>query len=122
MAISRKVLDEATASLTALKQVDAADIEWSPHAVSQVLDRPGLHHSYVEDMVARPYGDVYRDSGTNKLVLYDPDRETPTGKPRAVVVVVDHGKAVIVTAYNVDDWRRKEFENEDGYEWIGSLL
>lgn len=116
------MLDEAAASLTALKQVDDADIEWSPHAISQVLDRPGLHHEYVEDVVARPYGKVYRDRGTNKLVLYDPDRETPTGKPRAVVVALDRGQAVIVTAYNVDEWRRDEFENGDGFEWIGSLL
>lgn len=122
MTISRAVLDEATTSLTALKQIEDKDIEWSPHAISQVIDRPGLHHSYVEDVVARPYGEVYRDCGTNKLVLYDPDRETPTGKSRAVVVALDHGKAVIVTAYNVDDWRRQEFENEDGFEWVGSLL
>lgn len=122
MPLRRGQLDEAVATLDALKQVDATDIEWSPHAIFQVLDRPGLHHSYVEDVVAQPYGEVYRDCGTNKLVLYDPDRETPTGQPRAVVVAVDHGKAVIVTAYNVDEWRRQEFEDEDGFEWIGSLI
>lgn len=73
------------------------------------------------DVVARPYGEVYRQRGSARLVLYDPDRETPTGKPRAVVVAVDHGSAVIVTAYNVDERRRRQFAAEDGYEWIGSL-
>lgn len=55
------------------------------------------------------------------MILYDPDTETPTGKPRAVVVALDHGTAVIVTAYNVDEDRQQQFEAEDGYEWVGSL-
>lgn len=119
--LSHDMLDEATASLAALRQLEADDITWSRHAIAQVVNRPGLHHDYVEDVVAQPYGEVYRQQGSNRLILYDPDRETPTGKPRAVVVALDHGSAVIVTAYNVDEWRRDEFEDGDGYEWVGSL-
>lgn len=122
--VPQTVLEEATATLAALRQVDPDEdgaIEWSPHAITQVLDRPGLHHDYVEDVVARPYGEVYRQRGSDRLILYDPDRDTPTGKPRAVVVAIDRGTAVIVTAYNVDERRQRQFDAEDGYEWIGSL-
>lgn len=115
------MLDEAATSLEALRQLDEDDIEWSSHAIERVMERPGLHLSYVEDVVARPYGEVYRQPASNRLVLYDPDRETPTGKPRAVVLALEHGSAVIVSVYNVDEQRRREFENGNGYEWIGSL-
>lgn len=115
------MLDEATASLAALRQLDATDIEWSSHAADNVLKRRGLHQSYVEDVVAQPYGEVYRQRASDRLVLYDPDTETPTGKPRAVVVALEPGTAVIVTAYNVDEWRQQQFEDGDGYEWVGSL-
>lgn len=115
------MLDEAATSLEALRQLNEDDIEWSPHAIDRVMERSGLHLSYVEDMVVRPYGEIYRQPASNRLVLYDPDTDTPTGQPRAVVVARDHGSAVIVTAYNVDEQRRRKFENEDGYDWIGSL-
>lgn len=121
MTISRAALEEATASLEALRQLEGEDIEWSQHAINRVMERPGLHLSYVEDMIARPYGEVYRQPASNRLVLYDPDTDTPTGKPRAVVVALDHGSAVIISVYNVHDARRRDFENEDGYDWIGSL-
>ena len=120
MAIPRGLLDEARTSLEALRQIDD-DIKWSAHASENVLNRRGLHHSYVEDVVARPYGEVYRQRYSDRLILYDPDTDTPTGKPRAVVVAVERGTAHIVTAYNVDEDRQRQFEAEDGYELLASL-
>lgn len=114
-------LEAATATVAALRGLDETDIEWSRHARRQVLDRPGLHHAYVEAMVAEPYGEVYRQPGSNRLVLVDPETDTPTGKPRAVVVAIDGGAAVIVTAYNVHAFREAEFAAGEGYEWIASL-
>lgn len=115
------MLDEAATSLEALQQIDDDNIEWSLHATAQVLQRRGLHHDYVEDVVARPYGEVYRQRASDRLILYDPDTETAIGKPRAVMVAVDRRTAHLITAYNVDEGRRQQFESEDGYEWLASL-